>query len=682
MKISYNWLGELATLTLNAKELGERLTMAGLAVEAVERVRDDHILDFDLTSNRPDALSHLGIAREAALLCGTSLTPRENMINEADERAESSATVEILDPDLCPRYAARIVRGVTVAPSPKWLVDRLESIGQRAVNNIADITNYVMFEMGQPTHAFDLNLLHGRRIIVRRPRSGEQITTLDGLTRELSAEMLVIADADRPVAVAGVMGGADTEINEQTRDVLIESAYFNPASIRHTARALGLDTEASYRFARGGDFEAQVRAADRVAQMVAEIAGGQVLKGVIDIYPTRINRDPVSVRESRIERLTGLKVSIEQAAEILRKLEFEVELNGNEKRLRAVAPSFRVDIWREEDLVEEVARHVGYDLVDTTLPAWSGAGRYLSGDQQRRNLRRALTAMGFDEAYSFSFVNGERDKLFRKDDRPVATLSNPIDINQSEMRASLITGLLDGVQHNFNQGTRDVKLFEIGRVFEAAASNERPVEREVLGITMTGSVFPDDWRGTKQLEFYDLKGAVEVVMSTLNISGFTIDRASVEYLHPGQSAVLARDGEEIARFGRLHPRVASLYKFRQPVFVGELEFEKLLALPADRVRYHALARFPTVARDVSALIPDTVMWGDVEKAARDLGISEIVSVRVFDMYKSKEMPEGFHSLAFRVIYRGEGRTLTDEQVAGMHERVRALLEDRFGAQLR
>lgn len=682
MKISYNWLGELATLTLNAKELGERLTMAGLAVEAVERVRDDHILDFDLTSNRPDALSHLGIAREAALLCGTSLTPRENMINEADERAESSATVEILDPDLCPRYAARIVRGVTVAPSPKWLVDRLESIGQRAVNNIADITNYVMFEMGQPTHAFDLNLLHGRRIIVRRPRSGEQITTLDGLTRELSAEMLVIADADRPVAVAGVMGGADTEINEQTRDVLIESAYFNPASIRHTARALGLDTEASYRFARGGDFEAQVRAADRVAQMVAEIAGGQVLKGVIDIYPTRINRDPVSVRESRIERLTGLKVSIEQAAEILRKLEFEVELNGNEKRLRAVAPSFRVDIWREEDLVEEVARHVGYDLVDTTLPAWSGAGRYLSCDQQRRNLRRALTAMGFDEAYSFSFVNGERDKLFRKDDRPVATLSNPIDINQSEMRASLITGLLDGVQHNFNQGTRDVKLFEIGRVFEAAASNERPVEREVLGITMTGSVFPDDWRGTKQLEFYDLKGAVEVVMSTLNISGFTIDRASVEYLHPGQSAVLARDGEEIARFGRLHPRVASLYKFRQPVFVGELEFEKLLALPADRVRYHALARFPTVARDVSALIPDTVMWGDVEKAARDLGISEIVSVRVFDMYKSKEMPEGFHSLAFRVIYRGEGRTLTDEQVAGMHERVRALLEDRFGAQLR
>jgi phenylalanyl-tRNA synthetase beta chain len=388
------------------------------------------------------------------------------------------------------------------------------------------------------------------------------------------------------------------------------------------------------------------------------------------------------LRESRIEKLTGLKVTIERAAEILRSLEFGVELSATEKTLRAVAPSFRVDIFREEDLVEEVARHVGYDLVGVTLPMWAGAGKYLSGDKQRRNVRRTLTALGFDEAYSFSFVNGERDRLFGRSGRPAATLMNPIDVNQSEMRASLITGLLDSIQHNFNQGTRDMKLFEIGRVFEAAAHDKRPVEREILGMAMTGSVFPDDWRGAKQLDFYDLKGAIEVVMSTLNISGFTINRAGVEYLHPGQSAVLARDGEEIARFGRLHPRVASLYKFRQPVFIGELEFEKLLALPADQVRYSALPRFPAASRDVSALVPDTVMWGDVENAVRDLGISEIVSVRVFDMYKSKEMPEGFHSLAFRVTYRGEDRTLTDEELAVMHERVRTLLEDRFGAQLR
>jgi phenylalanyl-tRNA synthetase beta chain len=407
--------------------------------------------------------------------------------------------------------------------------------------------------------------------------------------------------------------------------------------------------------------------------MISEITGGQVLKGVIDVYPAPITRGPVSLRESRIERLTGLKVPIEQAVGILRGLEFEVELTSGEKELRAGAPSFRVDVSREEDLVEEVARHVGYDLVDVTLPAWSGAGRYLSGDKQRRNVRRALMALGFDEAYSFSFVSGERDRLFRRRDRPAATLSNPIDVNQSEMRASLITGLLDAVQHNFNQGTRDVKLFEIGRVFEPGI-DERPAEREVLGIAMTGSVFPDDWRGSKQIELYDLKGVVEVVMSALNISGFTISRASVEYLHPGQSAVLSCEGSEIVRFGCLHPRVASLYKFRQPVFIGELEFERLLAMPSNGVSYSALARFPAASRDVSALVPDTVMWGDIEKAVRDIGILEIATVRVFDMYKGKEMPPGFHSLAFRVVYRGE----PDSRMRWVEcERVRRC-ENRFG----
>jgi phenylalanyl-tRNA synthetase beta chain len=680
MKISYNWLSELVTLTLNPKELAERLTMAGLAVEAVERIRDDHILDFDLTSNRPDALSHIGIAREAALICGTSLISRNSALNEVDESVEAAASVEILDPDLCPRYAARVVRQVKVGTSPKWLVDRLESIGQRSVNNVADITNYVMFEMGQPTHAFDLNLLHGARIIVRRPRLGEEITTLDGFTRELAPEMLVIADADRPVAIAGVMGGADTEISERTTNVLIESAYFNPSSIRHTAKALGMDTEASYRFARGVDFEAQVSAADRVAEMIAEIAGGQVLKGSIDVYPAPITRDSVSLRESRIERLTGLKAPIQQASEILRGLGFDVELDDQQKRLRACPPSFRVDVSREEDLVEEVARHFGYDLVDVTLPAWGGEGRYLRGDSHRRNVRRALISIGFDEAYSFSFVSGERDRLFRRGGHAI-TIVNPIDVNQSEMRASLLTGLLDSVQHNFNQGTRDVKLFEMGRVFEAS-SDERPAEREVLALAMTGSVLEDDWRGAKQVEFFDIKGAVELVLSTMNISGFTINRARVEYLHPGQSAVLEREGAELVRFGRLHPRVASLYKFRQPVFVAEIEFEKLFALrPAD-VRHHALPRYPAASRDVSALVPDSVMWGDIEKAVRGLGIPEIASVRVFDMYKGKDMPEGLHSLAFRVIYRAQDRTLTDEDVTAMHERVRAELQARFGAQLR
>jgi phenylalanyl-tRNA synthetase beta chain len=682
MKISYNWLGELVTLTLNPIELAEKLTMIGLAVESVERVGEDYILDFDLTSNRPDALSHLGIAREAALVCGTDLKERGFKIAESSQSARDLASIEILDPDLCPRYAARVVRGVTVGPSPRWLVDRLEAIGQRSVNNIADITNYVMYEMGQPTHAFDLNLLGGRCLLVRRARGGEQITTLDGFTRELSSEMLVIADADRPVAVAGVMGGQETEISAATTDVLIESAYFNPASVRHTARALGLDTEASYRFSRGADYEAQARAADRVAQMVADLAGGEILGGVIDVYPAPITRDAVRLREARITRLTGLKVDIERAAEILRALRFGVEQLAHTSELLALAPSFRVDISREEDLVEEVARHVGYDVVDITLPAWSGEGKYLPGEDRRRNVRKALAALGFDEAVSFSFVNGERDRLFQpKGARPV-TLSNPIDVNESEMRTSLLTGLLKALQGNFNYGNRDVRLFEMGKVFEGASESERPREREMLAIVMTGSVAPDDWRGSRQLDFYDLKGAVETAFGALNISGFTIERAGVEYLHPGQSALLSRDGQEAARLGRLHPRVASLYKFRQPVFVAEIDFARLLELPSDEVRYSALPRLPAVSRDVSALLSEAVAWGEIERAIGELGISEIVSVRVFDMYRGKELPEGMRSLAFRVTYQGAGRTLTDEEVDASHARVRETLQRRFGAELR
>lgn len=682
MKISYNWLGELVELSLKPKELGERLTMAGLAVEAVEPAGDDFLLDIDLTSNRPDALSHIGVAREAAIVCGTSLKPREAALSESDEPAEALAAVEILDPDLCPRYAARIVRGVRVGPSPAWLIERLEAIGQRPVNNIADITNYVMFEMGQPTHAFDLNLLDDRRIIVRRARAGERLRTLDGVERELNSNMLVIADRDRAVAVAGVMGGEDTEINSRTTDVLIESAYFTPSSIRQTARALGLSTEASYRFERGADYEAQARAADRVAGLVAEIAGGRVTRGVIDEHPRKITREPVRLRESRVERLTGLKVDVEKSAEILRRLGFEVELLRDKEELLATAPSFRVDIAREEDLVEEVARHTGYDLIEVTLPAWSGLGNFLPGEARRRRAQTVLTGLGFDEAVSFSFVNGERDRLFRPDAVEAVGLSNPIDVNESEMRVSLVTGLLDALQRNFNHGNRDVKLFELGRVFESQGEGERPLEREMMGLVLSGEVAPESWRGNRPVDFYDLKGAVENTFAAMNISGFTIERARVEYLHPGQSAVFIREGQEFARFGRLHPRVASQYKFRQHVFVGEIEFGRLLEVASDAVRYSALPRLPVSTRDVSALVPEQVMWGEIERAVRELGIAEIVSVQIFDMYKGKGVPEGFRSLAFRVTYRGDGVTLTDEEVARHHEQVRETLQRQFGAQLR
>ncbi len=682
MNISYNWLKELVEIPITPKELAEKLTMVGFAVDAVEPHGDDFILEIDLTSNRPDGLCHLGIAREAALVCGTSLKPFTLELKERHEAIDTLASIEILCPDLCPRYVARIVQGVRVGASPAWLVKKLEAVGQRSVNNIADISNYVMFELGQPNHAFDLNTLHDRKIIVRRATPGEKLQTLDGVERQLTSDMCIIADSDRAVAIGGVMGGEETEISEQTTEVLIESAYFNPASIRATAKALGMATEASYRYERGMDYDSQVRVADRVAQLVSEIAGGEIVKGVIDVYPQPIEREPVRLREPRIERLTGLSISLETAEEILTSLKFAVEPLADKRELLAVAPSFRIDISREEDLVEEVARHFGYEKIATTLPDSVEAGRYLESEERRRRARNTLIDAGFNEAISFSFVNGESDRWFRVDGETTPKLSNPIDVSEDEMRASLMTGLLQALQRNFFHGRRDVKLFELGRVFKSASSGVRPDEREVLGVVMSGALVAEAWRDQRQIDFYDLKGVIESVMGSLHISGFTIERASVEYLHPGQAAELNKDGMVVARFGRLHPQVAALYKFRQPVYVGEIEFGKLIEFAADDVRYKPLPKFPSISRDLSALLPDTVSWGEIETAIEALGIREIISIAVFDMYKGKEMQAGTRSLAFRVVYRSDERTLTDDEVTALHQRIRDLMEQRFNAQLR
>ncbi|HZN11475.1 MAG TPA: phenylalanine--tRNA ligase subunit beta, partial [Blastocatellia bacterium] len=398
MKISYQWLKEFVDPGLSPRELAARLTMTGLAVDAVTPEGDDFILEFDLTSNRPDCLSHLGIAREAAVVTGRPLRLPEGQPAPGARRTEEETSVEILDSRLCPRYTARVIRGVKVGPSPAWLAARLAALGQRSVNNVADITNYILLEQGQPLHAFDFNRLRGRRIVVRTAQPGERLETLDGVMRELTPEMLIIADADRPVALAGIMGGADSEISGATSDVLLESAYFDPVSIRQTARALGMSTEASYRFERGADCEAAARACDRAAAMIAEIAGGEVLAGIVDVYPGRLARGPILFRRARYRDLTGLEVELGEAARILGALGFAVEAEVGAEALRAVAPSWRVDVGIEEDLIEEVARISGYDQLRMTLPGGAGAGAYLVGEGGRRAARRALTGMGYHEA--------------------------------------------------------------------------------------------------------------------------------------------------------------------------------------------------------------------------------------------------------------------------------------------
>jgi phenylalanyl-tRNA synthetase beta chain len=687
MKISYTWLKEMVETDLGPREIAERLTMAGLAVDTIEEEAGDAFLEFDITSNRPDALSHLGIAREAAALTHAKLHVPRGDLHEGETPAAEFTSVEILDPDLCPRYSARVVRGVKVGPSPDWLVRRLEALGMRSINNVADVTNYVLLEQGHPLHAFDFDTLEGRRIVVRRAHEGERLVTLEKLASgeefrelELEPDMLVIADAERAVALAGVKGGKGTGITETTTSVLLESAYFLPASVRKTARALRLDTDASYRFERGADFNATVRAIDRAAALIAEVAGGEVARGVVDAYPSPIVRTPIPLRRSRAESLLGIDVPFDRMVESLRLLGFAVEPYRDTEELLAVAPSYRVDVSIEEDLVEEVGRAIGYDTIPSTLPDWSGSGDYLPGESRRRAVRSALVGLGFDEAISLSFVERALDDTFGGE-TGATDLLNPVLDHKPRMRRSLLPGLVEAFETNAKHGTRSVRLFEIGKRF-VPGGDARPEERETLGLLMSGSVYEDDHRSRREVDFYDLKGAIEEILERLRIDSFTFDRAGVEYLHRGQAASVVRDGQVLGAFGRIDPDLEGRRKLKQPVFVAEIELDRVLEIEGTPVAYRRLPRFPSVVRDVSVVVPRSVGYAEMESAVRALGLTDLVGLSLYDIFTGGQLPEGHHSVTLRATFRSDERTLTDEEVSASHARIVDELGRRFGATLR
>lgn len=687
MKISYNWLKGFVDLDLSPRDLAEKLTMVGLAVDGVEEHGDDFVLEIDLTSNRPDCLSHLGVAREVAAIIGKPLQIPDGETGRLSDKAAKASdvtSVEILNPDLCPRYTARIIKGVKIGPSPEWLVKRLEVMGQRSVNNVADITNYVMLELGQPLHAFDLAMLRGQRIIVRAASDGEKITTLDGEERELTSRMLVIADTERAVALAGIKGGEDSGITETTVDVLLEAAYFTPAQVRATSKALGLSTEASYRYERGTDPEIVPVASARAAAMIAEIAGGQVLSGIVDVYPQKIEPAQIVMRRARYERLTGLQVELGEAERILRALGFGVEADTDKGLLRTVAPTWRIDTTIEEDLIEEVARIAGYDNLKTSLPGSAGAGAYLPGENGRRSARRVLTGLGFNEAVSFSFVNAEADaRLSNADDSARLQLQNPIDETAGHMRTTLLGGLLKALENNFNQGSRNVRLFEIGKCF-LGVGDERPTEVERLAFVCTGARNESDWQAASaRTDFFDVKGAVDSVIESLGLPPLQFSAIeTIAHLHSGRAALLLLGDQTVGQVGQLHPRVAAEYKFKQAVFVAELNLGALLKADRTEVRYHPLPKFPTAARDLALLIDTTVPLAAIERAVSELAIPEQFGFRLFDLYAGKELPAGKHSIALSLRYRAADRTLTDDEVAAMHDRIVQKLKREFSAEVR
>ncbi len=684
MFISYNWLRELTGTKLSPDAIRDRLTNLGLAVDAVETRGDDFVLDVEVPSNRGDCLSHVGIARELAVSEKSQVSSLKSPISNASGKTEEFASVQILDPDLCPRYAARIVRGVKIAPSPEWLAKKLEAIGQRPINNVADITNYVLHEMGQPLHAFDLAKLGENRIVVRRARPGETIKTLDGVERKLDDQMRVIADAAKPVAVAGVMGGEESEISNATTDVLIESAYFNAASVRRTAKRLGLQTEASHRFERGTDPEGVLAAQERCVALICELAGGTATVDTLDIYPKPIAARSANLRPSRVEGITSLKVEASEMKRILTALGF-AQRASDSAMLTFTIPSWRHDVAIEEDLVEEIARHAGYDEIRTELPPARMAGEFHASEARKRAMRRALAAMSFDEAINLSFIEAMTDfpLIPTLEQAKGVVLTNPIIEEASQMRQTLLPGLLNSIRHNLNQGIRNVCLFETGRVFADSGKQELPFEREALALVATGgAIEAGRAEPMRQMDFFDLKGAVEAAVDAMNLPTLSFAGDTVKHLRAGQSATISANGIEIGSVGRLSEEIAFRYKFRQPVYLAEVDLTALLELPERPVLYARLARCPSIVRDVSLLVDRKISLADLATTAEDQKGDYFVGVNFVGTYEGEGIADDKRSVTLRFEYRADDRTLRDEEVDAVHWQIIETLKKKFGAEIR
>ncbi len=686
MFISLNWLRELTGTKLGAEEVRDRLTGVGLAVDAVEARGDDAVLDVEVPSNRGDCLSHLGIARELAVIEKSQVSSPTSQVPKAKDKTSDFASVEIRDPDLCPRYTARVVRGVKIAPSPDWLIKKLEAIGQRPINNVADITNYVLHEFGQPLHAFDLAKLAEKSIIVRRAVHGEMLKTLDGVERKLDHEMLVIADATRAVAVGGVMGGEESEISNSTTDVLIESAYFNASSVRRTGKLLALHTEASHRFERGTDPEGVLPALNRCVALICEIAGGVATEDAIDVYPNPLKTRSANLRPARIEAITSLQVKESEARRILTALGFSLRVE-HEAALTFDLPSWRHDVSIEEDLVEEVARHVGYDQIQTALPPASLAGEYHSTEKRKRALRLALSAQSFSEAINFSFIELNNDfesiPTFANQ-AGLVTLRNPIIEESSRMRQTLLPGLLNSIRHNLNHGIRDVRLFETGRIFAASSDETQlPAEREALALVATGGVLEADRaQASRELDFFDVKGALEAAIEGMDLPAARFEAANVKHLRPGQSAAIYANGVQVGSIGRLAEAIVADFKFRQTVFVAELDLTSLLEMAERPVLYSPLPRFPSIVRDVSLLVNREVSVAELLAAARNQRSGTFIAASFVGTYEGEGIADSKRSVTLRFEYRADDRTLRDEEIDEVHWPIVKVLQEKFDAEIR
>jgi phenylalanyl-tRNA synthetase beta chain len=685
MRLSLSWLRDFVDARASAEDIAGTLALRGFEVASVEAVGSDTVIDFEITANRPDCLSVIGLAREVATAYDLPLRTPSAEAGAAIPLASvppgdsDRLRVVVEDADLCPRYAAAVA-DVTMGPSPAWLASRLQAAGVRPISAIVDITNYVNIELGQPMHAFDLQRLSRAEIRVRRAKKGEVITTLDGVGRMLDPEMLVIADGDRAQAVAGVMGGASSEVSAATTAVAFESAYFAPASVRRTSKRLGLKTEASSRFERGADPNASVLALQRAIALMEQIGAGRAAGPIVDRYPVVRAPRQLHLRRGRLARLLGAAVPDADIERILRGLGLDVAPAGD--GWDVIAPTFRVDLLREVDLIEEVGRHYGFHQLDATFPVVTTVAPPPDPRIPRdRLVRRILTAAGLSEAVTFGFVEANAAEAFAADGGPAAiAIANPLSAKFDTLRSSLLPGLVDAVAHNRRHGRRDVRLFEIGARFAASG------ESRGVGIAWTGNAGVEHWSGgARDVDFFDVKGVAEQVCAALGVAP-RVAIARVPYLTAGQAAaVLAPDGDAIGLVGQVAPAVAEARGLprQDRVFVAELNLDAIAARRTaadDRTR--ALPRHPSVVRDLSIVVADTlpaeIIRGTIQAAGARV-VAPLATIAFFDRYQGKGIPDGTVSLSIRLTFQAPDRTLTDSDVQQSVEHIMAALASGHGA---
>ncbi len=671
MNVSLDWLRQYCSIDVPRAELLEKLSTIGLNVEDAVEKNGDLIIELEVTSNRGDCMSHIGVAREIAAAFGGEFNIPAVDCPVSKEKAQDTTSVEILDADLCPRYTARVIRGVKVGSSPDWLQKRIKSMGRSPVNNIVDITNFVMLECGQPLHAFDLAKLDGGRIVVRRAKKGEKITALDATQCDLAENMLVIADAVKPAAIAGVIGGADSEVSASTVDILLESAAFNPVSVRRTARAFKLESDASTRFGRGTAWDGVDWASRRVAALIVEIAGGELLDGVVDVQKIQYEPARVALRFARIPVILGIDVPASDAVRILKALGFE-PVAQDDKRVEVLVPSYRSrDVCREIDLIEEVARHYGYDKIDIERPIPVAITQPRKRDIVQDVIEPALVARGFCETLTVPFVDKSPVGIAAMwDCAEPLEVRNPVNVNQSFMRRSMLPSLLAAAAHNENHGAHELKLFEVSNVYLPRGGKQLPEEKNVVAILAEGG-------------FAEIKGVVEALFVDLNVNqDIRFELAEFIGLDADCTAAVLCGEKRIGVVGMISQDAASHFGLRGKYGFAEIDFLSLVGLAGENPQHKPLPRYPAVERDLAVVMDDSVTWRAVEQAVFAAKAPNLRSVEFVDLYKGKQLDKGKKSLAFRLIYRSDDATLTGEEVAAAQKKVIESLEKNVNAILR